>query len=225
MRIPSILDILIAANRMNGALPPKEDFIRPPSIDDKNMVNSVVHRFLDGVESEARSFQAMKPSYFFICPILKFYEAGSGVFDCEILIPVILKDNQYYIIPSEEKAKVYRVIDPVRTFFSEKGHEIIKIILGTPFVGCGGRVTFDKNVRGKSHRVFCIPDAPHRGPANVWDFANLTEVDAMVPYPTGYTSSIPEGSKFAVQVIRLSESDQNIVDIVLDDSDEISDTE
>lgn len=229
MKIPTLLDILTAADKLNGALPPSDasnnsmrPAIMPTAVnkDGTRVANAhddkktVVHEFLDGTERDVDFFQKLKPKYFFICSHLKYYLPDVGTAQRDVITPVIFKNKYYYVIPSEENCKVYRVCDPSKTFFSSEGHEVLQIILGAAFGY--GRISFDKNPDGTPSRVYCIPNGPHRGPANVWDSSTLAEISEMVPFATLSTPGIPEGSKFSVQVVDVCDTG-NVIDIVTDD--------
>ena len=161
--------------------------------------NGTVHIFLDGRSSESEDFISQKPPYFSINWELTWLSSllgsdgrvSSVKTSKNIIIPVVQKMGHYYIIPGLSGSKVLRVSDPIGTFFSTAGHELLALYLSDmygfaiddgnvsslTFDGKGGGdpncsrtfITFNRDLGGHPVDLLCVPMALHRGLNHDWD--------------------------------------------------------
>ncbi len=158
-------------------------------------------------------FVELKPNYFLIeseIHILSFVEdcGGDGRAKLDqrihrLLVPVILKDNFYYICPGEENSLIYRVHHPTNIFFTSEGHDVLKSLIGkafTPYHWCyAGEI---KIVLPKQSK-----------PVTNWDNKSNYDIGVCVPYPVVSTNTVPDSSWCSVQSVCLNDS-QYIKDVV-----------
>jgi len=157
-------------------------------------------------------FVELKPNYFLIeSEILSFVEdcGGDGKAKLDqridrLLVPVILKDNFYYICPGEENSLIYRVHHPTDIFFTSKGHDVLKSLIGKAFT------TKYWCYAGEIHIV--LPKQSK--PVTNWDNKSDFDIGICVPYPVVSTNTVPDSSWCSVQSVRLNDN-QYIKDVVV----------
>ena len=158
-------------------------------------------------------FEELKPNYFLIESKILFQVEhcnGDGRVEVDqtiqtLLVPVIFKDNYYYICPGQENSYVYRIHHPKNLFFTSDGHEFLKSLLGKPFQENNWcYVTDIKIVMPKQSK-----------PVTNWDQKTDYDIGLCVPYPVVSTNKVPDDNRCSVQLVRLNDN-HYIKDIVLD---------
>jgi len=115
-----------------------------------------------------------------------------------------LKDNFYYICPGEENSLIYRVHHPTNIFFTSKGHDVLKSLIGKAFT------TKYWCYAGEIHIV--MPKQSE--PVTNWDNKSDFDIGICVPYPVVSTNTVPDSSWCSVQSISLNDG-QYIKDVVV----------
>ena len=157
-------------------------------------------------------FVELKPNYFLIeSEILYFVEycGGDGRAKLDqrihrLLVPVILKDNFYYICPGEENSLIYRVHNPTKMFFTSNGHDVLKSLIAKAFTKAHWCYA------GKIHIVM----PKQSKPVTNWDNKSNYDIGVCVPYPVVSTNTVPDNCWCSVQSVCLNDS-QYIKDVVV----------
>ena len=157
-------------------------------------------------------FLEQKPNYFLIeskihSIVEECGEDGRAELDQRIdklLVPVILKDNFYYICPGEENSLIYRIHHPTSIFFTSKGHHVLKSLIGKEFMAkywCSvGEIQIVMPKQSK--------------PVTNWDKRSDFEISICVPYPVVSTNTMPDSTWCSVQSVRLNDR-QYVKDVVV----------
>ena len=155
-------------------------------------------------------FLEQKPNYFLIESEILFWveDCGEdGKLDQRVdrlLVPVVLKDNFYYICPGQENSLVYRIHHPTDIFFTSKGHHGLRALIGKAFVSKHWCVVGEiKIVLPKQSK-----------PVTNWDKKSDFDIGICVPYPVVSTNTVPDIAWCSVQTVRLNDT-QYIKDVVV----------
>ena len=122
----------------------------------------------------------------------------------KLFVPVIFKDNFYYICPGQEESLIYRIHHPTDIFFTSKGHHGLRALIGRAFTSKHWCYVGDLKI--------VLPKESK--PVTNWDMKSDFDIGVCVPYPIVSTNTVPESSWCSVQPVRLDDR-QYIKDVVV----------
>eukprot|EP00574_Skeletonema_japonicum_P012702 CAMPEP_0201731092 /NCGR_PEP_ID=MMETSP0593-20130828/24546_1 /ASSEMBLY_ACC=CAM_ASM_000672 /TAXON_ID=267983 /ORGANISM="Skeletonema japonicum, Strain CCMP2506" /LENGTH=231 /DNA_ID=CAMNT_0048223797 /DNA_START=199 /DNA_END=894 /DNA_ORIENTATION=+ len=161
------------------------------------------HNDVDGLAI----FLEQRPNYFLIESEIislaeRYGDDGKAKLDqCTetLLVPVILKENYYYICPSQENALIYRVHHPTDIFFTSKGHDVLKCLITKAF-------TTHKSFSWCYAGEISIVLPKQSKPVTNWDKKTDYDIGICVPYPIVSTNKVLDDSWCSVQLVHLNDS-------------------
>eukprot|EP00985_Skeletonema_marinoi_P009906 scaffold4664_cov80-Skeletonema_marinoi.AAC.3 len=114
-----------------------------------------------------------------------------------VVFPVILKRDHYYIIIGEERTPVYRVLNPKELFFTSGGRRLFIDLLSKNYRGEGEHLDFYENREG-TRETYCVPEflgTPMFGaefsPTNRWDNCNNSLIAKQLVIPVVQEQVVP----------------------------------
>lgn len=123
-------------------------------------------------------------------------------------VAVVYKDEYYYICPGEENSLVYRVGCPEKIFLTEDGHRILSIILRDS-LGTDFGLTKFRLLVPKQHINRNISKN------NGWDRKSTSLIKFQMPYPVLASASISHDCHSSVQVVKMIDDKDFIVNILV----------
>jgi len=185
--------------------------------------NFPYHPFMQGVESEADQFMADFPNAFFINCVFTMgldRQLGRSKESVNVVFPVILKRDHYYIIIGEERTPVYRVLNPKELFFTSGGRRVLIYLLSKNYRGEGEHLDFYENREG-TREAYCVPkflgtprfiNGAEFHPTNKWDKCDNSIIALQAMIPEVHDQVVPPNCKSSLQIVDLNDP-VNIVDI------------
>ena len=166
----------------------------------------------DNIEQGLAIFLQTKPNYFLIESNIIYNDEdindGRATLDQErsdtLFVPVILKDNFYYMCPGEENSLIYRVHHPTDIFFTSKGHNLLQCLIG--------RVYTSKHFCYVGEISIVLPKESK--PVTNWDKNSDYDISLCVPYPVVSTNTVPDITWCSVQTVPLNDT-QYIKDVLV----------
>eukprot|EP00984_Skeletonema_dohrnii_P034741 scaffold33663_cov232-Skeletonema_dohrnii-CCMP3373.AAC.1 len=174
-------------------------------------------------ESEADRFMADFPNAFFINCVFTMgldRQLGRSKESVNVVFPVILKRDHYYIIIGEERTPVYRVLNPKELFFTSGGRRVLIYLLSKNYRGEGEHLDFYENREG-TREAYCVPkflgtprfiNGAEFHPTNKWDKCDNSIIALQAMIPEVHDQVVPPNCKSSLQIVDLNDP-VNIVDI------------